>query len=662
MIAHAIEYARRGWPVFPCAGKKPLTPKGFKDAVTSEKQISAWWSKYPDANIGVATGEISGITVIDIDIKNNVNGFHTLKTQGLDPIDWTGPAQITGSGGRQYFFKYKKNIRTTTGGNFFPGVDVRNDGGYIIVPPSIHPSGNPYEWITDQGPDAELPEAPVEFEQMFRKREDFAIPEKTPAGSRNDTLASLAGTLRRTGASQDLILITLQEANKKICEPPLPDSEVAKIAGSISKYPAKTGKNPDQYLASIVATENEVIYVEPFQEFYLYKEGYYQALSNSKVKRLILNTPEGVKLTKTRVENTIYFLKELVSVDQVNTDKALNMTNGLFYPDELKLKPHTPKNLSTIRIPYDYDPDADCPLWEKSLNEIFEGNLNKINMIQEFFGYCLTRDTTLEKAMIFVGQGSNGKSVVLHVLRYLIGRENVASVNLDKLADPLFVASLKNKLINIATEIPAKSERYESAFKTIVSGETVTANEKYKAPYDFEPYCKMIFSANELPYIDDKSMGVYRRMILIPFEKQFDEAMANPRLKHELIEELPGILNWAIFGLKKLQRRERFNIDPYMKRQIDNVRAVNNPLILFAEEICEITGDHEDWIGKSELYNQWKQWCSENGHREGSRTQFGHKLCQFFPKIDGNHRNPDGTIWVWRGVRLLSTFEQNQGF
>ena len=143
----ALKYAKLGWHVFPCAekGKAPLTPHGFKDATTDPKQISAWWSKWLDANIGVATGKISGITVLDIDFdpEKGINGFETLKQLGIGLPSTV--MQRTPRGGLHLFFKYDPRVGNTAN-KLGPGLDTRNDGGYVVVAPSVGSNQSTYAW------------------------------------------------------------------------------------------------------------------------------------------------------------------------------------------------------------------------------------------------------------------------------------------------------------------------------------------------------------------------------------------------------------------------------------------------------------------------------------------------------------------------------------
>ncbi len=247
--AAALWYAKeKNWPIFPvhtvkngrCScgkkctspGKHPRTQNGFHDATTKEKQILQWWEKWPDANIGIPTGEISGIIVLDQDTEE---GQEFLRTKHLPPTT----SQRTGGGGNQYLFRWP-GYHVQNFARKLPGIDFRGDGGYIIVPPSLHPSGNLYEWTVtpkDEGP-APCPDWLLEV--LATKKQAAPgeqLPDKIREGEgRNSFLTSFAGTLRHKGLSEKELFDHLQIMNRKRCAPPLDESEVRKIAQSVGRY------------------------------------------------------------------------------------------------------------------------------------------------------------------------------------------------------------------------------------------------------------------------------------------------------------------------------------------------------------------------------------------------------------------------------------------
>jgi hypothetical protein len=234
LLEAALSYAKRGWRVFPCRpkGKEPLTPSGFKNATTEEAQIRVWWQTWPDANVAIATG--NGLYVLDLDGPDG-----EVSVQGREIPD--GP-QVTTGKGRHCYFKTEEPLRLFTGK--LPHVDGRGEGGYVIAPPSVHPSGAVYRW-TEGNKDIPLPVCPEWLAELARPKAVLTPSPRTDgeeqailAGQRNASLTSLAGTMRKRGMSPAAIEAALLEENRDKCTPPLSEDEVRRIAASVAKYPA----------------------------------------------------------------------------------------------------------------------------------------------------------------------------------------------------------------------------------------------------------------------------------------------------------------------------------------------------------------------------------------------------------------------------------------
>ncbi len=268
----AIAYATRGWPVIPlhsirdarctCGkakcdspGKHPHTTHGLKDASTDERIIRRWWKRWPDANVGVATGASSGIVVIDIDPRHAGEDSLANLEHDHGPLPETVEA-ITGGGGRHVFFAHPGNKVTisNSSGRLGAGVDVRGDGGYIVAPPSIHITGRGYEWKgLHHAEDTELAALPDWLLKLVREQpkatrpvtdtgEAVSVAEIIRAGRRNAALASIAGTMRRRGLLEPEIRAALLEVNRSRCRPPLDEQEVSGIAASIARYAVGTNR------------------------------------------------------------------------------------------------------------------------------------------------------------------------------------------------------------------------------------------------------------------------------------------------------------------------------------------------------------------------------------------------------------------------------------
>ena len=244
MYDAAIEYAKKGFAVFPLKyrDKVPLTRNGCKDATTDAAQIKAWWQKYPNANIGLATGSVSqNVFVIDLDIDEDrgIDGYHSLedwqREHGDFPETWTA---ITGRGG--YHLYYRGNGRIKNRAGIIDGVDIRGNGGYVVAPPSIHKNGNRYEW--EYSPDEfEIAKADNNVE-YFLSHDDqkqgatFTMPNIVSAGQRNQMLFRFACMMQAKGASDQSVFAATMAENESSCSPPLTEQEVRIIVSSATKY------------------------------------------------------------------------------------------------------------------------------------------------------------------------------------------------------------------------------------------------------------------------------------------------------------------------------------------------------------------------------------------------------------------------------------------
>jgi hypothetical protein len=241
IFAAAHSYAKRGWHVLPLkVDKSPLTRNGFYDATNDIPEVTALWKATPDVRgVGIRTGAESRLVVLDIDLDHGgEESLAALETEH-GPLPQTIEVQ-TGGGGRHIFFLHPGWRVPNSAGKLGPGLDVRGDGGYVVAPPSPHPSGQRYDWIRSPE-DCDLADAPhwlFHDQRPQPKAEPSPTSETTiPEGRRNVTLTSFAGQMRRVGVEEEEIAAALQVRNSERCEPPLDSGEVAGIAASVSKYP-----------------------------------------------------------------------------------------------------------------------------------------------------------------------------------------------------------------------------------------------------------------------------------------------------------------------------------------------------------------------------------------------------------------------------------------
>jgi putative DNA primase/helicase len=269
--------------------------------------------------------------------------------------------------------------------------------------------------------------------------------------------------------------------------------------------------------------------------------------------------------------------------------------------------PHDKKYFTTHMLPIEFDPEnvPDCPSWKERLREWNPADA-VIRELQKFFGYCLTRETRYEKMLLLYGPGGDGKSTVMKILRALVGEQNCSHIPMGRLEDQFYLSRLVDKLVNMSTEVESRAMQSQE-IKAIVSGDPISASFKNQTPFDFEPFCKLVYSTNRLPKMLDNSDGFFRKIMIIEFKGQFvKRKRANIFLYDELIQELPGIFAWALAGLVML-RDEGFSEVAEMQSSLQDYKRMNNNILYYIEKHVE--ADPRGKAGKDALYEDYVKRC-----------------------------------------------------
>lgn len=658
----AVRYARQfGWSVFPCIDKVPLTKNGFKDASKDPEIVEKMFEGRANANIGIATGSVSGIWVLDIDIKDGKEGALSLKRliEQYGDLPQTIESR-TWSGGRHIFFRYpQKGIGCKV--DIRKHIDVRGDGGYIIAPPSVV-SNAPYAW--QNGPDSTIAEAPgwlLELSADAPTAVDLSDnTAKIPISKRNSSLTSYAGGFRRAGLDEQQIVILLEDINHKRCEAPLSRREIERIAKSVCKYSPDNGKSgPSRQfncnaIAKSILEERTLIFCG--DNFYLYTGSVYKQIDEYQVRKMIAEKLQNdFKIQRcNEVLHSIKVKVSLPSIDALNGSELLNLRNGMFNTDTLTLTAHNPLDYSTIQLPVEYDKSAACPLWQKTLNDIFPDGKDKIDVLQEYFGLCLTKSVKHEKALFLLGEGRNGKSTVISVLQHILGRDNYSAVTIESLTKPNYCAEIFGKLANISEETSAKTSICDSTFKSLISGNATLSDRKYGHPFMFFPFCKMIYALNNMPQVSDKTDSYFKRVIIINFMRKFEEAEQDRGLKDKLKLEANGIFLWMLEGLKRLTDRGYFKLPAGIEAATDEYRKENNSVLVFVEEECCLS--EKNFISKKQLYESYVGWCKDAGMHPLSKKKFGMQLIKHFNLSKNSFSDASNEERIWVGIDLNENF------
>jgi P4 family phage/plasmid primase-like protien len=334
--------------------------------------------------------------------------------------------------------------------------------------------------------------------------------------------------------------------------------------------------------------------------------------------------------------------------------------NGLLDLETMELRSLTPDWFSSICLPYRYDRTADCPTWKKVIHQNLGDDPERIALVQEMFGYCLIPTTRAHKFFVLVGEGGNGKSVVLAALEAVVGADNVSGVPFEMFGQQFMIHQTLGKLVNVCPEVGTMNRTCEGTLKAFVTGDRMMFERKGQDPFSARPTARLVIATNSLPRFTDKSDGIWRRLVpirfnvRIPVDQQIT-GMDQPDYWKDQ-GELPGLLNWALEGLDRLRRNGwKFTVPAECREVLEEHRRDSNPARSFLMEMF-VEDPNGVPIQTRTVYEGYKLWCQNNGHRPLSNTNFGKEVRRAFPSVDNhNHRFPDnkgGQQRAWFGLRL----------
>lgn len=309
------------------------------------------------------------------------------------------------------------------------------------------------------------------------------------------------------------------------------------------------------------------------------------------------------------------------------------------------------------QLPFRYDKEAKCPLFEEFLQTSI-GAEDTIKVLQEYMGYIFLSHKTfnLEKALWLLGSGANGKSVLTATLKYVYGEENVSYLDLPELENEEKRTMLNGKILNISQD--ATNNMNESSYKTMVSGEKVIARELYKGSFILNSVPKIIIATNEMPKIRNGLDAFMRRTIIIPFDNVVPEAQRDIHLHSKLKEEIAGIFNFALEGLKRLMQQGHFTKSIQIENALKNFRGESDILddFLTANPIKPSSKEEGRYIYQTELLKTLSQWCRENGIRNtySSPRRLANDIANRYSLHVYKNNNIYGIRGCWNKKPILS--------
>lgn len=521
------------------------------------------------------------------------------------------------SRGKHFYFLNTNMDRRKQG--YVTAIGVKVDTGLgtqnAVIPLKV--DGKLRKWIKEV--DA-LDYLPCWLIPLDKKNTDFSKMEE--GDGRNQTLFNYILRLQSAGLSKEDIKESIKIINNHVLKEPLMENEINTILREEAFLKESFYiKNKLQYekLAKYLIDNENIVKIN--DQLHIYKDGYY---SNDllDIEKIMLKYIQNS--TKTPRGEVIRYLELLCTNKKITNPKYIVFNNGVYDLETKELLDYSPKYIIKNKIPHNYNPDAYHELLDKTLSKICCNDKKLRYVIEEMIGYTLLRRNELGKSFILTGDGSNGKSTLLGLINELLGEENISSVSLKELSDRFKTFQLDGKLANIGDDISNEYIQDNSTFKKLVTGEKVNVERKGRDPYDFKNYSKLIFSANELPRINDLSGGLKRRLVFIPFNAKFSKRDEDydPFIKDKITTPaaLEYLLKIAIDGLYRIINNNSITSSEVCDKVWEEYEAINNPVVSFIEE-HKIENE-----SVNDVFRQYQVWCVESGLKPLSKIVFGKEV------------------------------------
>lgn len=445
---------------------------------------------------------------------------------------------------------------------------------------------------------------------------------------RNQGLFNYILTLQSNDFSVEEARETIRIINKFVLKVPLSDDEIETVLRDDAfKKPVFFMGSTFLFdkFATFLKNNNHIIKIN--NQLHIYKNGIYISGLAEIEAEMIQHIPGLNRAKRTEV---LAYLDILIRENSKAEDANLiAFENGLYNIVDDSFVEFTPEHIITNKIRWKYNPEAYSELADKTLNKIACNDPQIRALLEEAIGYYFYRRNELGKAFILTGDKSNGKSTFLSMVQCLLGDENISSLDLKELGDRFKTAEMFGKLANIGDDIGDEFIANPAIFKKLVTGERVSAERKGQNPFEFNNYSKLLFSANNIPRIKDKTGAVQRRLTIIPFDARFsaDDPDFNPYIKHLLKtdEVMEYLINLGIAGLKRVLLNRKFTGSTKVQKAMDEYEENNNPIIGFFRE-CE---DEEFQIENEPtnvVYKRYQEYCLANSLQPMSNIEFSKQV------------------------------------
>lgn len=558
-------------------------------------------------NEGSYAGVLNDNTIlIDIDDRENAELF-------MDIVEEKQLAckVIQTKRGMHFLFKNNGVKSAMTGGSLACGishVDVKigQKSSYEV----LKLDNKSREIVYDIYDDEEYEELPI-WASPVKARQNFSA--MGEGDGRNEEIFKYVSYLQREELPVSAIKEAVVVLNDFVFKDPLPENEIQTLLreerfAKPSFFTDNGGFQFDRFARWLVDVNN---LVRMNGDIFTFNGQVYTNDKSTLRKQMIDEIPNLKKQQRTEVEA---YLELIVNEQAENDCRYIAFQNGVYDLETNTFGSFSPDKMVINQINCDYNEYASSPDIDTALDDFSCGDDSVRMLLEEIVGYCFYRRNELRKAFILVGDKMNGKSTFLSMVKKLIGWQNVTYLDLAELGDRFKTAELSGKLVNLGDDIEDEFIANSASFKKLVAGNSMTVERKGQDPFNFTNYAKLLFSANSVPKIKDKTGAVASRLILVPFNAHFDPS--DESFDWEIIDKLttPESLSYlaqlGLEGLKRVLMQRGFTTGEVVQSLMEEYQIDNDSIIGFVHDEGREVVENE---GIDDVYARYLVYCNANG-------------------------------------------------
>lgn len=453
---------------------------------------------------------------------------------------------------------------------------------------------------------------------------------------RNQALFNYILTLQSADFEKEEARDVLRKINQYVLKEPLADEELEVIMRdeAFSKPVFYKGATFlfDKF-AVFLKNNHHIIRING--QLHMYQDGIYVSGQEEIEAAMIQHLPG---LNRSKRTEVLAYLNILI---RENTKAApasiIAFRNGLYNITTDVFQDFTPDVVITNKIPWDFNRHAQSEVIDEMFKNVSCGDEQIRCLLEEIVGACMYRSNTLAggKAFILTGTGSNGKSTYLKTLSHMMSEKNISSLDLKKLGDRFSTVMMFGKLANVGDDISNEFVTDTAIFKKVVTGETIDAEQKGQPKFDFKPFCKLLFSANNIPRMGkgSDSQAIMRRLVIVPFNAKFksDDPNFRPGIEYELTsqESMEYMIQLGLAGLKRVLETKNYTTSDSIKQELEEYEERNNPLLMFMKD-CVIEEYDIEAEPTSSVYDRYKEFCLAESLQPLSKIEFSRQMVKTF--------------------------------